>query len=63
MAKGVQTRIKDDRPASVEVGQLLAQTAKVDGTIKQLALPAPAAWAPIVRGNEALARAYAMPVP
>lgn len=63
MAKGVRTRIKDDRPASVEVGQLLAQTAKVDGTIKQLALPAPTAWAPIARGNEALARAYALSLP
>jgi len=29
MAKEVPERVKDDRPAAVEVGQLLTQTAKV----------------------------------
>src|SRR5262245_56597113 len=33
MAKDVRSRIKDDRPAAVEVGQLLAQAGKVKETL------------------------------
>jgi hypothetical protein len=63
-AKDVRARLKDDRPASVEVGQLLAATAKVKETSGQLSLPVGGpAWGGIEAGNAALARAYELEKP
>ncbi|HET9316970.1 MAG TPA: hypothetical protein VFQ51_15360 [Vicinamibacteria bacterium] len=63
-AKDVRTRLKDDRPASVEVGQLFAQTTKVRQTLATLSLPATgASWTAIDAGNEALSRAFSLPRP
>jgi hypothetical protein len=64
-AKDVRSRIKDDRPASVEVGQLLSQTTKVKESLTKLSLPSAGlpAWQGIESGNEALARAYQLPKP
>ena len=64
-AKEVRSRIKDDRPASVEVGQLLSQTTKLKETLSKLSLPtagAPA-WQGIESGTEALSRAFDLPKP
>jgi hypothetical protein len=58
--KDVRARIDDDRPGSVEVGQLLAQTASVKESQTKLALSSASgpAWKDIDAGAEALARAY-----
>ena len=61
-AKDVRSRIKDDRPASVEVGQLLSQAGTVKGTLTKLSLPT-APWQGIEPGIEALARAFDLPRP
>ena len=64
MAKDVRSRIKEDRPAAVEVGQLLSQTGKVKDTLTKLSLFwAGGAWRGIDTGTEALARAFALPKP
>lgn len=63
-AKDVRARLKDDRPASVEVGQLFAQTTKVKQALGTLSLPATGgAWTAIDASNEALARAFSLPKP
>jgi len=64
-AKEVRSRIKDDRPASVEVGQLLSQAGKVKGTLTKLSLPSGGgpAWAGVEAGTEVLARAFDLPRP
>ena len=64
MAKEVRARIKDDRPAAVEVGQLFAHTSTVKETLTGLALfSAGGAWRGIDTAAEALARAYDVPKP
>jgi len=64
MAKEVRSRIKDDRPAAVEVGQLLSQAGKVRDALEKASLfSASGAWRGIDAGAEALARAYALPKP
>ena len=64
-AKELRSRIKDDRPASVEVGQLLSQTTKVKETLNKLSLPSAGApaWQGIESGTEALALAFELPKP
>jgi hypothetical protein len=64
-AKEVRSRIEDDRPAAVEVGQLLAQTTKVKETLTKLSLSSAGgpAWRGIDSGTEALARAFDLPKP
>jgi chaperonin cofactor prefoldin len=64
-AKEVRSRIKDDRPAAVEVGQLLSQTAKVKETLTRLSLLSVggSAWRGVESGAEALARAFDLPKP
>src|SRR5262245_14013922 len=59
-AKDVTARIKDDRPAAVEVGQLLTQAGSLKQTLSQLSLPSASgpAWRGIDSGTEALAHAY-----
>ena len=63
-ARDVRARLKDDRPASVEVGQLFTQTTKVKETLAKLSLPSTGgAWPAIDTANAALARAYSLPKP
>jgi hypothetical protein len=64
-AKDVRSRIKDDRPASVEVGRLLGETAKLRDQLGKLSLTTAAApgWRGIEAGADALARAYELPRP
>jgi hypothetical protein len=64
-AKEVRTRLKDDRPASVEVGQLFSATANVKETVAKLSIANAAAPALSVidSGNEALARAFELKAP
>jgi len=64
-AKEVRTRLKDDRPASVEVGQLFSATASVKETVAKLSIANAAAPALSVidSGNEALARAFELKTP
>ena len=63
-AKDVRARLKDDRPASVEVGQLFAQTTKVKQTLGTMSLPATGgSWTAIDAANEALARSFSLPRP
>ena len=64
-AKEVRSRIKEDRPAAVEVGQLLSQTAKVKETLTRLSLLSVggSAWRGVESGAEALARAFGLPKP
>jgi len=64
-AKEVRSRIKEDRPAAVEVGQLLSQTGNLKATLTKLSLPSAEgpAWRGIESGTEALARAFDMPKP
>ncbi len=64
-AKEVRTRIEGDRPAAVEVGQLLTQTAKVRETLTRLSLPCATgpAWRGVDSGADALARAFDLPKP
>jgi hypothetical protein len=59
-AKDVNARIKDDRPAAVEVNQLLSQTGSLKQTLAQLQLPSTQgpAWRGIESATEALARAF-----
>jgi len=59
-AKDVQARLKEDRPASVEVGQLLSQARAIKETQGKLSLPATASWQGIDAGLEALARSFDM---
>lgn len=61
-AKDVRSRIKEDRPAAVEVGQLLSEAGKVKETLAKLSLPS-ASWPGIESGIEALARAFDLPKP
>jgi len=63
--KDVRERIQDDRPASVEVGQLLNDKAKLQGELaeRSLATAAAPAWTGIESGTEALARAYGLKQP
>ena len=65
MAKEVRERIKDDRPAAVEVGQLLSQTAKVREKMKSLYLPYSEGpgWRAVESGAAVVARAYGLPKP
>jgi hypothetical protein len=61
-AKDVRERVKDDRPATHEVGQLLSQARDVEGLITRLRL-SPAgnsAWEGIESGSDTLARAYGL---
>lgn len=60
--KDVRSRIQDDRPASVEVGQLLSQAGQVKETLTKLSLPT-ASWREMEPGIEALARAFDIPKP
>ena len=64
-AKGVRSRIKDDMPASVEVGQLFSQVAQVRDALAKLSLASAvqASWRGIEPGIEALAVAYDLPRP
>jgi chaperonin cofactor prefoldin len=64
-AKEVRSRLEDDRPAAVEVGQLLSQTSKVKEALTKLSLPSAGgpAWRGIEPGTEALARAFDLPNP
>jgi hypothetical protein len=64
-AKDIATRIKEDRPATTEVGQLLSGTGKLEQTLARLSLPASggASWPAIEAGADALARAYDLPRP
>jgi hypothetical protein len=59
-AKDVSARIKEDRPATTEVGQLLSGTGKLKETLARLSLPTSggASWPAIEAGANALARAY-----
>lgn len=59
-AKDVRSRLKDDRPAAVEVGQLLSQTGALKEALAKLSLFSAAApgWSAIDSGAEALARAF-----
>jgi hypothetical protein len=62
-AKDVRERVKDDRPAAHEVGQLLSQTRAVEGLITRLRL-SPAgnsAWQGIESGTDLLSRVYDLP--
>jgi hypothetical protein len=61
----VRERVQDDRPASVEVGQLLTDKAKLQGELaeRSLATAAVPAWTGIESGTEALARAYGLKQP
>jgi hypothetical protein len=64
-AEEVRSRIKDDMPASVEVGQLFSQAGKVKETLARLSL-SPAggpSWQGIESGLEALAHAFNLPKP
>jgi len=65
MAKGVRSRIKDDMPASVEVGQLFAQTGRVKDTLAKLSLSSAvqSSWQGVESGTEVLARAFDLPRP
>jgi hypothetical protein len=64
-SKDVRARLKEDRPASVEVGQLFSETARVKETIAKLSLSNAAA--PGLKGiddaNAALARAFELKAP
>ena len=64
-AKDVRTRLEDDRPASVEVGQLFSETAKVKEMVARLSLSSAAGpgMTGIDAGNEALARAFELKAP
>jgi len=59
-AKDIGSRIKDDRPAAVEVDQLLSQAGSLKQTLAQLQLSSAQgpAWRGIESGTEALARAF-----
>jgi hypothetical protein len=63
VAKDVGTRIKDDRPAATEVGQLLAGTGALKQSLGKLSLPAAggASWPAIESAMDALSRAYDQP--
>jgi hypothetical protein len=60
-AKEVRSRIRDDMPAAVEVGQLLSRAGQVKEMLATLALSP--SWQGIESGIEALALAYDMPKP
>jgi len=64
-SKEVRARLKEDRPAAVEVGQLFSETAKVKEMIAKLSLTGAAApaWSGIESGSEALARAFELKQP
>jgi hypothetical protein len=64
-ARDVRTRLEDDRPASVEVGQLFTETARVKEMVSKLSLANAAApgLTVIDSGNEALARAFELKAP
>ena len=65
MAKEVRERVKDERPAAVEVGQLLTQTTKVRETLVSLSLPCAEGpgWRGVESGADALAKAFDLPKP
>jgi hypothetical protein len=62
-AKDVTSRIKDDRPASTEVAQLVSGTGKLKESLAKLSLPASGgpSWPAIEARREALAKAYDLP--
>jgi hypothetical protein len=64
-AKDVRTRVKDDRPASTEAGQLLSQASSVHGMLSNLSLSPDGkeAWDGVEAGSQAVARAWGMPMP
>jgi hypothetical protein len=64
-AKDVGSRVKDDRPATTEVNQLLSGTGQLKQTLTKLSLPTSGggSWAAIESGTDALARAYDQPRP
>ncbi len=64
-AKNVQSRLNEDRPASVEVGQLLSQASSVKATLTKLSLSSAggAGWQGIESGTEALAHAFDLAKP
>jgi hypothetical protein len=61
-AKDVRERVKDDRPAANEVGQLLSRTRDLEGMITRLRLSpgGTSAWDGIESGSDMLARAYGL---
>lgn len=64
-AKDVTSRVKEDRPATTEVNQLLSGTGALKQTLAKLALPTSggASWPAIESGTTALSRAYDQPKP
>jgi hypothetical protein len=64
MADGVHSRIEDEKPAEVEVSQLLTQVKNVKETLTKFSLfSAGGAWRGIDSGAEALAREFALAKP
>ncbi len=65
MSKGIRSRIKDDMPASVEVGQLFTQAGKVRDSLAKLSLTAAVqtSWQGLQAGVEVLARSFDLPKP
>jgi hypothetical protein len=59
-AREVRSRVREDRPAAVEVGQLLSHAGSLKQTLAKLALPPVEgpAWRSIESGSDALARAF-----
>ena len=64
-AKDVGSRVKDDRPATTEVNQLLSGTGQLKQTLAKLSLPTSGggSWPAIESGTDALSRAYDQPKP
>lgn len=64
-AKDVQSRVKEDRPASVEAGQLLSQTRDVKEMLIKLSLSSAggASWKGIESGTDAIGHAFGMAKP
>ncbi len=65
MAKDVRSRIKDDMPAAVEVGQLFSQAGKVRDALTALSLASAVgpSWQGVDSGIAVLARAFDLPKP
>ena len=60
--KEVQERIKNDRPASTEVGQLLSQAKSMQNSLSKLSMSQTGgeAWSGVQAGCQVLARAWGM---
>jgi uncharacterized phage infection (PIP) family protein YhgE len=60
--KEVQERIKDDRPASTEVGQLMSQAKSMQGMLSKLTMSQAGgeAWSGVQSGIQVLAQAWGM---